>query len=329
MAEGVAADRPFGDDAARPQVATGNARGDQVKSENINFGFLGGVLDGSTEDIYYHLGVGSSDPILDAVADVRAVILAGSADRICEFASQWSELNGGSDIVVFPKHDRFTTHYTAGALFVSHGMGMPSASIALQELMRMVFFLKRGDLDEMDKVFWCRVGTSGGVGLPAGTVVVSTEGLMADLKPYRVLNGGDGVHWFDGRFPASTCEAVIAANANATELSVVSGKTVASNEFFLEQFRLDGAIRLASPDEKMNWLRRLDENGVRNIEMEGAMIAGYLNHWGFSRFAMICCTIINRLDGDQLTATPDQLRKFSGDSGVALFNFLKRDLLGS
>lgn len=31
----------------------------------------------------------------------------------------------------------------------------------------------------------------------------------------------------------------------------------------------------------MAWLRWLDENGVRNIEMEGAMLAGYLNHWGF------------------------------------------------
>ena len=47
-------------------------------------------------------------------------------------------------------------------------MGMPSASIAVQELMRMVHFLKRGDLDAMAEVFWARVGTSGGVGLPAG-----------------------------------------------------------------------------------------------------------------------------------------------------------------
>ena len=49
----VAADRPFGDDAAWPQVATGNAQGDQVKSETSISGFLGGVLDGGTEDIYY------------------------------------------------------------------------------------------------------------------------------------------------------------------------------------------------------------------------------------------------------------------------------------
>ena len=299
-----------------------------MKAENINHAFLDGVIDGSSEDVYYLFGVASSDPLLTTLRDVRAVVMAGSGSRIKEFAERWSELNAGTEIVAFPKEDRFVTRYTAGVLFASHGMGMPSASIALQELMRMVFFLKRGDLDAMDEVFWCRVGTSGGVGLPGGTVVVSSEGLMADLKPYRLLNGGTGEYWFDGHFPAESCNAIIAANEH-TDFEIISGKTVAGNEFFLEQFRLDGAICLETPESKMGWLHWLQENGVVNIEMEGAMIAGFLNHWGFSKFAMICCTLLNRLEGDQVTATPEQLHKYSEDSGVALFNYLAVSLLGA
>jgi uridine phosphorylase len=298
-----------------------------VRTENINHAFLDGVLDGSHEDVYYHFGVASSDPLLRKLRDVRAVIIAGSGSRIKEFAERWSELNGGTEIVAFPKEDRFVTRYTAGVLFASHGMGMPSASIALQELMRMVFFLKRGDLDAMDDVFWCRVGTSGGVGLPVGTVVVSSEGLMADLRPYRLLNGGIGEYWFDGHFPPATSQAIIESNKHS-DFEIISGKTVAGNEFFLEQFRLDGALCLETPETKMAWLRWLQDNGVVNIEMEGAMIAGYLNHWGFSTFAMICCTLLNRLESDQVTATPEQLHKFSEDSGVALFNYLATSLLG-
>lgn len=298
-----------------------------MKNENINHAFLDGVLDGSTEDVYYHFGVASSDPTLDKLRDVRAVIMAGSGGRIKEFAERWSELNAGTEIVAFPKEDRFVTRYTAGVLFASHGMGMPSASIALQELMRMVFFLKAGDLDAMDEVFWCRVGTSGGVGLPGGTVVVTSEGLMADLKPYRLLNGGTGEYWFDGHFPAATSQAIIAANEH-TDFEIVAAKTVAGNEFFLEQFRLDGAICLETPEAKMGWLSWIHDNGVANIEMEGAMIAGYLNWWGFSKFAMICCTLLDRLEGDQVTATPEQLHKYSEDSGVALFNYLAASLLG-
>jgi uridine phosphorylase len=298
-----------------------------LKTENINHAFLDGVVDGSHEDVYYHFGVASTDPVLAKLRDVKAVIMAGSGGRIKEFAQRWSELNAGSEIVAFPKEDRFVTRYTAGVLFASHGMGMPSASIALQELMRMVFFLKAGDLDAMDEVFWCRVGTSGGVGLPGGTVIVSSEGLMADLKPYRLLNGGTGEYWFDGRFPTTTSQAIIAANEH-TDFEIVAAKTVAGNEFFLEQFRLDGAICLETPETKMGWLRWLHDNGVANIEMEGAMLAGYLNWWGFSQFAMICCTLLNRLEGDQVTATAAQLHKYSEDSGVALFNYLAASLLG-
>ena len=297
-----------------------------MKTENINHAFLDGVLDGSHEDVYYHFGVSSADPILAKLHDVRAVVMAGSGGRIKEFADRWSRLNGGAEVVGFPKEDRFVTRYTAGVLFASHGMGMPSASIALQELMRMVFFLKRGDLDALDEVFWCRVGTSGGVGLPGGTVVVSSEGVMADLRPYRLLNGGAGEYWFDGHFPVATSEAIIAANAHV-DFPIAGGKTVAGNEFFLEQFRLDGAICLETPETKMEWLRWLHDNGVANIEMEGAMLAGYLNHWGFSKFAMICCTLLDRLEGDQVTATAGQLHKFSEDSGVALFNYLRASLL--
>ncbi|HEX5144879.1 MAG TPA: uridine phosphorylase [Mycobacterium sp.] len=293
-----------------------------MKTENINHAFLDGVLDGSHDDVYYHLGVASTDPILAALSDVKAVVLAGSGGRIKDFAEHWSMRNGRTPIITFDKEDRFVTRYTAGVLFVSHGMGMPSASIALQELMRLVFFLKRGDLDALDEMFWCRVGTSGGVGLPAGAVVVSSEGLMADLKPYRLLRGGDGEYWFDGRFPDGVRDAIVAANEGA-DFPLAVGKTVAGNEFFLEQFRLDGALSFETPETKMAWLQWLDANGVRNIEMEGAMLAGYLNHWGFPKFAMICCTLLDRLHGDQITATAEQLQKFGADAGAALFNYLE------
>lgn len=298
-----------------------------MKSENINHAFLDGVVRGDHPDVYYHFGVSSEDPLLEPLREVQAVVMAGSGGRIKEFAERWSQLHGDSEIVAFPKEDRFVTRYTAGVLFASHGMGMPSASIALQELMRLVYFLKRGDEAALDEVFWARVGTSGGVGLPGGNVVVSTEGLLADLKPYRLLKGGDGEYWFDGTFPAATHEAILAANADSA-IPVVPGKTVAGNEFFLEQYRLDGAICMETPESKMAWLEWIHAHGVRNIEMEGAMLAGYLNHWGFPSFATICATLLNRLEGDQVTATPEQLHQYSENSGIVLFHYLQARLDG-
>lgn len=298
-----------------------------MRTDGINHAFLDGVLSGAHEDAYYHFGVSSGDAILEPLRDVRAVIMAGSGGRIVEFADTWSAMNGGAQIIAFPKEDRFVTRYTAGVLFCSHGMGMPSASIAVQEAMRMVYFLKRGDLGALDQVFWARVGTSGGVGLPGGTVVVSTEGVMADLKPFRLLQGGDGYYWFDGIFPEATRRAILEANATSG-IPIEIGRTVAGNEFFLEQFRIDGAICMETLETKTAWLRWIHDNGVRNIEMEGAMFAGYLNAWGFPSFAMICAVLLNRLEGDQVTSSPEQLHRYSEDSGRVLFAYLA-SLLGT
>jgi uridine phosphorylase len=293
-----------------------------MHADHINHAFLDGVLNGSHPDVYYHFGLSSTDPLMERLRDVRAVILAGSGDRIVQFAERWSAEHGDAEIIAFPKEDRFVARYCAGVLFASHGMGMPSASIAVQELMRMTYFLTRGDLEALDRIFWARIGTSGGVGLPAGSIVVTTEALMADLQPYRLLKGGDGEYRFDGRFPADVVEALIAANEGSGR-PMVAGRTVAGNEFFLEQFRLDGAICMETPESKMRWLRWLEEHGVRNIEMEGAMIAGYLNHWGFRRFAMVCCTLLNRLEGDQVTASEAQLHRYAEDAGDAVFAYLR------
>jgi uridine phosphorylase len=295
-----------------------------MRTEHINHDFLDPIVAGEQSDNYHHLGVASDDPVLAELAGLRAVVMAGSGARMDTFARRWAAEQGDAPVIALPEEDRFVTRYTAGVLFVSHGMGMPSASIAVQELMRLTYFLTRGDLEALDRIFWARVGTSGGVGLDPGTIVVTTEALMADLKPYRLLDGAGDYHWFDGHFPRDIADGILRANAGSG-IPMTEGKTVATHEFFIEQFRLDGAIRLTSPERKAEWLAWLHEHGVRNIEMEGAMIAAYLNHWGFSRFAMVCTTLLNRLEGDQITSTPEQLHAYAERAGDALFAYL-RDL---
>ena len=292
-----------------------------MRPAGINRSFLDPVVAGTEIDVFYHLGLRSSDPVLDELRDISAVVVGGSGARLAGLAAAWSSLHGGANVLALPKADRFVTHYCAGVLFVSHGMGMASASIAMQELMRLVYVLKRGDLDALDAVFWARIGTSGGIGLAPGTVVVSTEGVMADLRPYRVLHDGESV-FFPGVFPARVVDEIVAANADAA-FPIVTGRTVAGNEFFLEQARLDGAIVLDTAESKQRWLESLESAGVVNIEMEGAMFAGYLGHWGFPEFAMVCCTLLDRLEGDQVVSTADELAAFEARAAAVLFNYLQ------
>lgn len=290
-----------------------------MNRENWNLAHLEPVLQGKAVDVWYHLGIDSSDTSLALMKDLRAVIVAGSGHRVERMAETWASRHGSHVALRFMKDERFTMIYSNGVLFSSHGMGMPSASIAIQELIKLVYVVKGGDEQEMNKVFWARIGTSGGL-VPPGTVVVSSAGVQADFKPYRLLSLGKEVT-FNSNFPVEITNEIIAANQDAG-FSIVAGKTVGCNSFYIEQNRIDGAITLCNEAEKQEWLNQAKAHGVKNIEMEAPMIAGFLNHWGFSRFATMCCVLVNRMDGDQVTASPAELAQYSINAETALWNYL-------
>lgn len=62
-------------------------------------------------------------------------------------------------------------------LSISHGMGVPSLSILLHEVIKLL-----SHSGARDPVFF-RIGTSGGIGLEGGTVVVTEASVNGMLKP--------------------------------------------------------------------------------------------------------------------------------------------------
>ena len=288
--------------------------------ENINKLYLDKVLNGQIIDNLYHIGISSNDKILESILDLKAVVMAGSPHRVERMAKNWADKNGEKAIVRFPKDERFSLFYSKGVLFSSHGMGMPSMSIAMQEIMKLVYFVKKGKIDEIEKVFWCRVGTSGGMVEP-GSVVVTTEGLLPDFKPYRMMILGKETY-FNSTYPKTSIEQIIKANENSG-IKIIEGKTIGANSFYLEQNRVDGAIVLCNESEKMEWLKKAESIGVRNIEMETPLMSAFLNHWGFSDFAAICCVLVNRLKGDQVNSTHEELEHHSMKAETVLWNYLK------
>ena len=287
---------------------------------NINVEYLDKVVAGGTEDIWYHFGISSRSPETERICDVRAVVMSGSGPRAAYFAGEWSKKTG-ADIIRLNKEERFTFCYCGGIIFSSHGMGMPSASIALHELMKMVYYLKRGKLEEIDKITWLRVGTSGGFGnIEEGGVVVTTEALEMDLHPYRLLHGNKQI-WFIGLYPVAVAER-IAELGNSIGVHTITGKTLCSHDFYLETMRLDGAIIFDNETSRADLLGHYYSHGIRNNEMESGVVAGMLNHWGFSKFATICCIIIDRSKGDQVVSTPEQLAGYVNNSEKVLFAYL-------
>ena len=65
------------------------------------------------------------------------------------------------------------------------------------------------------------------------------------------------------------------------------------------QGRLDGAFCDFTEKEKMDYLKRIHKEGVKNIEMESLSFAALTHHAGI-KSAVVCVTIVDRLKGDQV-----------------------------
>ena len=67
----------------------------------------------------------------------------------------------------------------------------------------------------------------------------------------------------------------------------------------LGQARLDGAFCSYTAEDKHEYLLQMKEAGVVNIEMEATCFAALTHMAGF-KAAIVCVTLVNRLDEDQV-----------------------------
>lgn len=130
-------------------------------------------------------------------------------------------------------------------LCVSHGMGMPSLSIALNEVYKLLHYAGC-----LDKCTFIRCGTCGGIGVAPGSVVLSTECCDADLNHFYTQSALGKVFLASPSFiskhyqyPAIADPEVVRHLQLLAEkhgIPVVSGVTLSADGFYEDQGRTDG-----------------------------------------------------------------------------------------
>lgn len=198
-------------------------------------------------------------------------------------------------------------------------MGMPSMSILLHEMIKLVTYAKC-----KDPVF-IRLGTSGGVGVEPGTVVVTDKAyneLLENVHEFCIL--GKRVPR-EAVFDEKTISELLSCKFEADTFDIVSGGTMGTNDFYEAQGRIDGAICDHTLEEKMEFLFQIQSKGIKNIEMEAPMFAALTKYCGI-RAADVCVTIIDRLKGDQVSMTPELKHAFEMRPQVIVGRFIKECL---
>ena len=152
-----------------------------------------------------------------------------------------------------------------------------------------------------------------------GTVVVTTEGMNGMLgNTYDLPVNGKMVSR-PSMMDANLVSDVLRAVETRPETSdlknlegVVAGKTMAADCFYEGQGRLDGAICDYQEDDKLAFLQRAHDAGIRNIEMESLQFGAFAHRLGI-RATACCVTLLNRLE--------DQVRRVAVDFFFFFFFF--------
>jgi uridine phosphorylase len=86
-----------------------------------------------------------------------------------------------------------------------------------------------------------------------------------------------------------------------TNLNMMKCMAMLAIADWLFDLRLDSAYGsdLYTEKDKMEWLQRLQDMGVTNIEMEAPEFAAFCKRMNVPAL-LICVTLLNRMEGDQV-----------------------------
>ncbi|OSX74014.1 hypothetical protein BU14_0314s0017 [Porphyra umbilicalis] len=333
-------------------------------------------------DVLFHLGLrvarnpGAAATDTDDVAAlfgrVTHAVLCGSASRARALAAAFADDAAGG-VTDVTRTDRYALFLSAGGrvAVASHGIGRPSVGIVLHELTKLFRYARAGGVDgataaasaataALPPVTYYRVGTCGGVGVEAGTLVLTrnvvdgrlrgevgttvlgvsrTEAAVLDpatvasltayargvvggkAPPPPSLGDGGGAGRCGGGDPTAHARHCAALH------QVVVGTTATLDGFYEEQGRMDGASCSFDEAQRAAWLRHAHEAGVRNFEMEGLEFAAFTHRHGIPA-AMACVALLNRLNGDQVTSPPDQLAAWEDSLIRLIVGYVQQRLEG-
>ncbi|XP_006016583.1 uridine phosphorylase 1 isoform X1 [Alligator sinensis] len=282
-------------------------------------------LEQMKEDVLYHfaLGTGTQDfPTL--FGEVKFVCVGGSPSRMKAFITYIAEELGlrtpGYDHPnICAGTDRYAMYKAGPVLSVSHGMGIPSIAIMLHELIKLLHHAK------CSSVTVIRIGTSGGIGLDPGSVVITRQAVDATFKPQfeQLILGKNVIRSTD--LDEQLANELMQCSNEIAQFNTVIGNTMCTLDFYEGQARLDGAICSYTEGEKLQYLKEAYDAGVRNIEMESSVFAAMCKLSGI-KAAVVCVTLLNRLEGDQINTPHDVLVEYQQRPQKLVGHFIKKYL---
>jgi len=278
-----------------------------------------------TPDILFHLGLTTESHDLKRMfGDVKFVCLGGSARRMESMAHYlMKELNLGEASAIHniaSGADRYALFKVGPILCANHGIGNPSMSILVNELIKLL------DHADCTDVTFFRIGTCGGIGVNPGSVIITKQAFNETLKPEYCLPILGEIRSFSTEFDGKVQAKLLdASKVFSTSFNTIMANTVCMPDFYESQARRDGAFCDYSIEEKMAYMQKLLSAGVCNFEMESTAFGALVRRAGF-KAAVICLVLVDRLKDDIPNQPEEVFKDWELRPQLVVAELLKREL---
>lgn len=271
-------------------------------------------------DHLYHLGLTKQGDNLEKdFGDVRFICTGGAAHRMYTYALMMKEeLRIDGDLIdLSADGHRFSMYKVGPVIFINHGMGVPSLSILLHELFKLVAYAKCKD------VVFFRLGTCGGLGKAPGTVIVSKRCVDNQCRStFRIVKLGKEINMEATLDQELANNLINYASANHPDIPIEPGCTMTTDDFYEGQARCDGAFCDFTREQASIYLNEIAAKGVTNIEMEATCFAAMCTK------ARVKCAIVNvilvdRLEGDQVRVDKETYNNFQVRPFTIISNYIE------
>ena len=252
-------------------------------------------------DYLYHLGLDNSMDLEHIFSGVKYVILTRSNEDVSLIARQFAKVlyNILEDDFIFTarfKVERYHLYKVGPILTISYGLGMPSMLICLNEITKLMAHMSYTD------VVFFKIAPAGGLGCTVGDVVVTDEAVNTKLEPYYTNIECGVEHSYPTQFNSELIADVLDFNhKNYTKkINISVGKSIAAMDFYEETGRLDGALDVDfTLDEQREYFERAMELGIKSIDLESTLFAGFCNQLGI-RACALSYVVVDRLQRDEV-----------------------------
>lgn len=251
-------------------------------------------------DFLYHFGLDTSMDLKGIFGKINYVVLTrdhdGAAVIAHLFGKKWYQIQEGSfNFTPIFKTERFHLFKIGPVLIVSHGVGMPSMMICLNELTKLLIYTGNTD------AHFLKIGPSGGLGEEPGTIIISRHAVNSKLEALQhTIECGEEYTYSTALDKDFVDDVLEFGKYFDSKRKITSGKSIGAWDFFEEQARLDGFLPLPyTVEDRDSYFQRAQKAGVKCIDMESLEFAAFCNNLGI-KGCIINSVIINRLKSDMV-----------------------------